>query len=58
MPADTRPLPQGHDDTHAYPARKARQGEIVLRTRRQRIVFLAGLAGAALLAILVVWLSV
>jgi hypothetical protein len=39
-----------------YPAEKARQGEIILRRRWQRIVFIAGLAGAVLLAlVLAVW---
>jgi hypothetical protein len=32
-----------------YPAEKARGGEIILRKRRQGIVFIAGLAGAVLL---------
>lgn len=31
----------------------ARQGEIILRTRARRIVFIAGLAGAVVLALLV-----
>lgn len=35
-----------------YPADKARGGEIVLRRRWQRIVFIAGLAGAVLVALL------
>jgi uncharacterized membrane protein len=35
----------------AYPADKARQGEIVLRHRWQRIVFIAGLVGAGVLAL-------
>lgn len=35
-----------------YPAEKARQGEIVLRRPWQRIVFIAGLVGAVLLAAL------
>jgi hypothetical protein len=39
-----------------YPAEQARQGEIVLRKRWQRIVFIAGLTGAVLLGlILAVW---
>ncbi|HEY3147311.1 MAG TPA: hypothetical protein VGJ75_13220 [Dongiaceae bacterium] len=32
-----------------YPAEKARGGEIILRKRWQRVVFIAGLAGAVLL---------
>jgi len=36
-----------------YPAEKARQGEIILRTRMQRIIFIAGLVGLAVVALLV-----
>jgi len=36
------------------PAEKARQGEIVLRHRWQRIVFIGGLAGCVLL-VLILW---
>ena len=35
--------------TEPYPAEKARGGDIILRKRWQRLVFIAGLAGAALL---------
>lgn len=35
-----------------YSTDEVRQGDIVLRSRRRRIVFIAGLAGAALLALL------
>jgi len=35
-----------------YSADEVRQGEIVLRTRRRRIVFVAGLAGMAVLVLL------
>jgi len=35
--------------TEPYPAGKARGGEIILRKRWQRTVFIAGLAGAVLL---------
>jgi hypothetical protein len=35
----------------AYPAEKARQGEIILRRPWQRVVFIAGLAGAVILAL-------
>jgi hypothetical protein len=35
-----------------YPAEKARGGKIILRRRWQRVVFIAGLAGAALLALI------
>jgi len=34
-----------------YPAEKARQGEIVLKTRRSRAIFLTGLVVLAVLAI-------
>jgi len=34
-----------------YPAEQARQGQIILRTRTQRAIFIAGLAGAVLLAL-------
>lgn len=43
------PPPDGQED--GYPAQKARQGDIVLRKRWQRIVFIAGLVGMALLAL-------
>ena len=36
----------------AYPADKARQGEIILRRPWQRVVFIGGLAGALLLALI------
>jgi hypothetical protein len=39
-------------DPKTYPAEKARQGKIVLRQRWQRIVFIVGLAGLLLLALL------
>jgi len=42
-----RPLPQ-----QAYPAEKARQGEIILKTRLQRFIFIAGLAGMVIVAII------
>jgi hypothetical protein len=32
-----------------YPAEKARGGEIILRSRTRRIIFIAGLVGAVLL---------
>ncbi|HWJ70783.1 MAG TPA: hypothetical protein VNS79_12135 [Sphingobium sp.] len=41
----------GKPEEH-YPAGKARQGDIVLRKRWQRIVFIAGLAGVAVLALI------
>jgi len=36
----------------AYPAEKARQGEIILRKRWQLIVFIAGLSGCILLLLI------
>ena len=36
-----------------YPAEKARQGEIILRRPWQRIVFIAGLIGMAVLGALI-----
>jgi hypothetical protein len=35
-----------------YPADKVRQGEIILRTRTRRLIFIAGLAGIFVLALL------
>lgn len=47
-------MPQPHETclTTPYPAEKARQGEIILKSRWQRMVFIAGLAGALLVALL------
>jgi hypothetical protein len=36
-----------------FSGRNARQGEIILRTRMQRIIFIAGLVGIVVLALLV-----
>ena len=36
-----------------YPAEKARGGGIILRNRRHRLIFAAGLAGAVVLAALI-----
>ena len=41
-----------HDGPKTYPAEKARQGEIVLNTRRRRMIFFGGLIGFVLLAVL------
>lgn len=38
--------------TAPYPAEKARGGEIILRTSLRRAIFIAGLAGAVVLALL------
>ena len=37
-----------------YSARKARGGEIILRTRARRIIFVSGLIGAVVLALVLV----
>ncbi len=36
-----------------FSGQNARQGEIILRTRAQRIIFIAGLVGIVLLALVV-----
>ena len=41
-----------HDEIKTYSSRKARQGEIILRTRWRRIVFIAGLVGIVILALI------
>jgi hypothetical protein len=42
--------------SQVIPAARARQGEIILRTPLRRAVFVAGLVGAVILAILIaVW---
>jgi hypothetical protein len=51
LPPIQEPAPFPTDNP--YPAEKARGGEIVLRTPVRRVVFIAGLAGALLLALLV-----
>jgi hypothetical protein len=38
----------------AYPAEEARGGEIILKTPSKRAIFLAGLVGAAILAIILI----
>ncbi|MGE0628311.1 MAG: hypothetical protein AB7O43_10835 [Hyphomicrobiaceae bacterium] len=37
-----------------YPAEQVRGGEIILRTRAQRVIFIAGLAAAVLLGLALV----
>jgi hypothetical protein len=39
-------------DEKPYPAEKARGGEIILRTPPRRAIFLAGLIGAVVLAVI------
>ncbi|MBV9636163.1 MAG: peptide ABC transporter permease [Methylobacteriaceae bacterium] len=43
--------------TQEYPAEKARQGEIILRGPGLRLVFIAGLVGAVVLAVVLGWLA-
>lgn len=38
-------------DKEAYPAEKARQGEIILRTPARKAIFIAGLVGFVLLVV-------
>ena len=47
-PAQPAPPPK-----QPYPAEKARGGEIILNTPGRRTIFLAGLVGAILLAVIV-----
>jgi hypothetical protein len=42
----------GDMEQMTYPAEKARQGEIILRTRMRRLIFIAGLVGIVLVAAL------
>ena len=43
-------------DQAGYPAEKARQGEIILRTRLRRIIFISGLVGCVLLVLILrIW---
>lgn len=41
------------DSPQAYPAEKARQGEIILKTKWSRAVFFGGLIGGLILAFVV-----
>jgi len=47
-PAEPTPPPP----RSPYPAEKARGGEIILRTRQQRMIFAGGLIAAVVLALL------
>jgi hypothetical protein len=55
-PPQPAPPPKGGDGTEPnpppYPAEKARGGTIILRTRAQRVVFIAGLVGIVLVVLL------
>ena len=44
-------MPRLRKEPH-YPAERVRQGEIVLRRRWQRVVFIAGLVGIVVLALI------
>ena len=57
-PNDPTPPPgrSSRGERPAYPTEKARGGEIILRTRWERMVFVAGLAAAFVLAlVLAIW---
>jgi hypothetical protein len=53
-PPQQAPPPKGPSaqEPPPYPAEKARGGEIILGTRAQRVIFIAGLAGAVILVLL------
>ncbi len=42
-------------DQSVFQAQKARQGKIILRTRRERLLFAVGLAGVIVLAFLLLF---
>ncbi len=46
------PQPKQANPTTPYPAEKARQGEIILKSRWQRVLFIVGLFGAVVIALL------
>jgi hypothetical protein len=50
-PAEPPPPPK------PYPAEKARGGEIILRTTTRKVIFIAGLVGAVLLGLLIVFFA-
>jgi hypothetical protein len=43
---------EGPPEPRPYPAEKARGGEIILRRQWQRFIFIAGLVGAVVLALI------
>ena len=53
-----QPRPQEHATGPVYSARDARQGDIVLRKPWERGVFVAGLVGAIVLALVLVLVGV
>ncbi|MGO4637119.1 hypothetical protein AB4Z43_01615 [Mesorhizobium sp. 2RAF45] len=50
---DRRSQPAYSEDGPVFSAQQARQGEIILRTRTRRIIFIAGLVGILVLAVVV-----
>jgi hypothetical protein len=52
MARNADPASRPTNEPQPYPTEKARGGEIILRTSGRRIIFIAGLAAAVLLAIL------
>lgn len=44
-----------NNSAQGYPAEKARQGEIILKTRTQRAIFIAGLAGMLLVGLVAIF---
>jgi hypothetical protein len=52
-----QPAPPPKDGAPPYPTEKARGGEIILRSRARRAVFIAGLVGAVAFLLLVVMLN-
>lgn len=46
MPAERKPTPP------VYSAGQVRQGEIILKTRTQRLIFIGGLAGMLLIGLI------
>jgi len=54
-----RSHPMEHTPPRSYPAEKARQGEIILKSRWSRIVFFSGLFGGfVLLAVVAIILGI
>ncbi len=47
----------GQNPGPTYPAQKARQGEIILRTRAQRVIFIAGLAGMLIIGLIATFMA-
>lgn len=53
--AGAKAMARQHDAPPVYSGEKARGGEIILRTRRERAIFIGGLVGAVVLALLLAW---